>query len=330
MTVTVNAIEDSNKADLSIGLLTIPSVVKQNEITSFTLSVNNIGNKVSTATRVGVYLSDNANNAGKVGLSDQQIAVFDVSNISSNSSQSFSKDDLVFSQTGNKYIYACVTEISNEKSTSNNCSTSKKITIEVKNIVVEPIDVNTPPLAANLVTPSGDINDNTPTYKWNAVATSTWYYLYVRDSTGNGKITKWYTAKDASCENALGVCSITPSTELALGKAIWWVKTWNKQGAGPWSTAANFSIKASEPVVTATYQLSIDSDFTIHRSGQIGDDLTLVIEKDGKFALGRYVKNELEYKYSSNTKGSSFRVWLKKYIDGGYKVVSNIVTYTVK
>jgi hypothetical protein len=32
--------------------------------------------------------------------------------------------------------------------------------------------------------------DNTPTYKWRAVTTSSWYYLWVNDSTGN-KIKKW-------------------------------------------------------------------------------------------------------------------------------------------
>jgi len=322
MTVTVG---NSNKSDLSIGLLTIPSTVKQSENISLTVKVDNIGDKISTSTQVSVYSSNNVNNYGSVGLGDQQIAIFNVSAISGNNSQSFGKDNISFSQLGNKYIYACVTAISNEKSTSNNCSTSKKVIVEEN----DPLNESKSPLAANLVTPSGNINDNTPTYQWNAVATSTWYYLYVRDSTGNGKITKWYTAKEASCENALGTCSITPSTELALGKATWWVKTWNKHGEGPWSNSANFNIKVSEPVVT-TYQLSVDSNFTIHRSGQLGDNLTLVIEKDGNIVLERYAKNELEYKYFRNTKGSNFRVWLKKYVDGGYKVVSNVIEYTVR
>ena len=38
---------------------------------------------------------------------------------------------------------------------------------------------------ATLVSPSGTISTTTPIYTWNADANSTWYYLWVNDSTGN-------------------------------------------------------------------------------------------------------------------------------------------------
>ena len=53
-----------------------------------------------------------------------------------------------------------------------------------------------PPGSATLISPAGSIATHTPTSQWNAVPSSTWYYLWVDDSTGN-RIQQWYTA--AAC-----------------------------------------------------------------------------------------------------------------------------------
>ena len=103
-----------------------------------------------------------------------------------------------------------------------------------------------PPAKASLVSPSGTISDNTPTYIWNAVSNSSYYYLWVYDSTGS-KITKWYSASDAGCSNGTGTCSITPSTTLANGAGYWWIQTWNSSGYGPLSNQGSFTINASSP-----------------------------------------------------------------------------------
>ena len=100
-----------------------------------------------------------------------------------------------------------------------------------------------PPGKATLVSPTGTITTATPTYTWNAVATATYYQLYVNDSTTNsGKIVAWYTAADAGCGSGTGNCSVTPSTALAAGAAQWWVQTWNPAGAGPWSDPLSFAV----------------------------------------------------------------------------------------
>ena len=98
----------------------------------------------------------------------------------------------------------------------------------------------TPPGAATLVSPSGAIATNTPTYIWNAVANSTWYYLWVDDATGI-KIQKWYTAADAGCASGTGTCSVALATTLVSGSDIWWIQTWNGVGYGPWSTGMAFT-----------------------------------------------------------------------------------------
>jgi hypothetical protein len=98
-----------------------------------------------------------------------------------------------------------------------------------------------PPEKTTLISPSGKITDNTPTYTWNAEANSTWYYLWVNDRKGN-QIEKWYTADEANCSNGKGRCSVTDTTELADGSCEWWIQTWNELGYGPWSDAMAFTV----------------------------------------------------------------------------------------
>jgi hypothetical protein len=97
------------------------------------------------------------------------------------------------------------------------------------------------PGKAILVSPSGAISTNTPTYTWNAVSNSTYYNLYVHDSTGY-KIWQWYSAAEAGCEAGTGTCSLRPDVALATGSGYWNVQTWNANGNGPWSDAMEFTV----------------------------------------------------------------------------------------
>ena len=99
-----------------------------------------------------------------------------------------------------------------------------------------------PPAATTLIAPAGSISDNTPTYRWNAVPGATWYYMYLRDSSGV-KIRQWFSASSAGCSSGAGVCSVTPTTVLAPGSGRWWIKTWNSYGYGPWSGGLSFNVQ---------------------------------------------------------------------------------------
>jgi uncharacterized repeat protein (TIGR03803 family) len=95
------------------------------------------------------------------------------------------------------------------------------------------------PAATTLLSPSGAISTNNPTYMWSAVTganAATWYYLWVQNSSGTPVITQWYDA--SVCEAT--TCSVTPSTALA-GTYNWWVQTWNTAGNGPWSKSLSFT-----------------------------------------------------------------------------------------
>jgi len=99
------------------------------------------------------------------------------------------------------------------------------------------------PGKATLISPSGKISTQTPTYSWKAVSNATWYCLWVNDSLTAQKIFLWYTAEAAGCSS--GTCSVRPSTALAAGVAQWWVQTWNSAGYGPWSDGMNFTVGSS-------------------------------------------------------------------------------------
>jgi hypothetical protein len=96
------------------------------------------------------------------------------------------------------------------------------------------------PGKAVLVSPSGAAGLK-PTYTWNAVLNSTWYYLYVNDSMGK-RIDKWYTAAQTGCSSGTGVCEVKPDTALALGAGKWWIQTWNEVGYGPWSDGIDITV----------------------------------------------------------------------------------------
>ncbi len=107
------------------------------------------------------------------------------------------------------------------------------------------------PPATKLNSPHGFINENPPTYTWEAVETATWYYLWINGSTGE-VYKKWYKASDI-CD--MGRCQITPAIGLKRwDEHTWWVQTWNDIGSGAWSDGMMFtpSTEAVLPPPAAT------------------------------------------------------------------------------
>ena len=98
------------------------------------------------------------------------------------------------------------------------------------------------PAKATLNSPSGNISTVNPSFTWNAVSGASWYYIWVNDSSSSPRISQWFTAAQAGCAAGTGTCSVTPSTSLSPGPAMWWVQTWNDAGYGPWSDGLTFSV----------------------------------------------------------------------------------------
>lgn len=98
-----------------------------------------------------------------------------------------------------------------------------------------------PPLPgkATLVSPTGNIGTNNPTYTWNVVSGATWYYLWVDGPSGN-VLKQWYTTAQANCNaSTCSVANVTPN--LVAGAYTWWIQTWNDGGYGPWSDPMTFA-----------------------------------------------------------------------------------------
>jgi hypothetical protein len=98
-----------------------------------------------------------------------------------------------------------------------------------------------PPGAATPVAPSGVIPGGSLTFTWQGVPDATFYYLQVNDATASPKLTLWYPAAQA-CAGGSATCSVTLTTGFAAGAGIWWVRTWNADGYGPWSGGMPFTV----------------------------------------------------------------------------------------
>lgn len=103
------------------------------------------------------------------------------------------------------------------------------------------------PKKATLVSPTGTLTKNKPTYTWNAVANAESYQLAVNDSTNTWPVLSWYSAAEAGCSSGTGTCSFTPDIALADGNSTWYILTKNAHGPGEWSDPLTFNITAVLP-----------------------------------------------------------------------------------
>ncbi len=79
------------------------------------------------------------------------------------------------------------------------------------------------------------VTSNTPLYTWKPILGATSYRLSV-----NGVITT-YTAAQAGCDGAFGLCTIT-GVNLSAGSYTWTVQGFNSFGNGPWSAGTTFRL----------------------------------------------------------------------------------------
>jgi hypothetical protein len=98
-----------------------------------------------------------------------------------------------------------------------------------------------PPSAAALLAPSGSAV-STPSFAWAAVSGATHYQLWVNDASQQARIDITYPAAAAGCGSGTGTCTASPSVALAPGPGLWWIRTSNATGVGPWSPGLAFTV----------------------------------------------------------------------------------------
>ena len=91
-----------------------------------------------------------------------------------------------------------------------------------------------------LIQPIGTINDKTPAYKWNSVASATKYQIQVYQGATN-VFSKEYTS--AACTG--GTCTATPTNTLAYKAYKWQARAYIGGAWKPWSAWMNFTVEAA-------------------------------------------------------------------------------------
>jgi hypothetical protein len=79
------------------------------------------------------------------------------------------------------------------------------------------------PGAANLISPQGAITESDPTFVWNAVSDSSWYHLWVNDSSGQ-IFSQWCRAENVYDQDS-ETCFVTPGLSLSTDDYTWWIRT---------------------------------------------------------------------------------------------------------
>jgi hypothetical protein len=98
------------------------------------------------------------------------------------------------------------------------------------------------PEKVTLNSPSGNIANTKPTFTWSKDASTTWYYLYVRN-TSTGQVNALTGWKQASSICATLTCSVASVSSLAPGSYEWYVRGWNQShGYGPSSDSMAFHL----------------------------------------------------------------------------------------
>jgi hypothetical protein len=95
-----------------------------------------------------------------------------------------------------------------------------------------------PPVAPNLVSPSGAGIPTNPVFIWNAVPGATDYTMYLYDGSTVTAIGPIFTAAAANCPTGTGQCSVTLPNALVSGHPYFWtVNASNAAGASPYDAA---------------------------------------------------------------------------------------------
>lgn len=120
------------------------------------------------------------------------------------------------------------------------------------------------PSIPNLVSPSNNITDSTPTFTWNAVSGAISYDLYT--TTTGGAFSRPVTAFAAGCANGEVTCSYNPfvkdniSSQNVGGTYAWKVRSTNSAGDSPWSASRSYTVTSTVVEPSAPTLISPTSD----------------------------------------------------------------------
>ncbi|HEY3119151.1 MAG TPA: SBBP repeat-containing protein, partial [Vicinamibacteria bacterium] len=99
------------------------------------------------------------------------------------------------------------------------------------------------PAAPTLISPTGTIPAQSPTYTWNAVSAAAEYLVWVDGPLGN-VVNTWFNAGNI-CSGS--TCSVTPVLTLSANTTYTWkVRARNAGGTGLWSATLSFTVAGTK------------------------------------------------------------------------------------
>jgi hypothetical protein len=184
------------------------------------------------------------------------------------------------------------------------------------------------PLAPDLRAPQKQ-TQTTPRfyYSWIPDFYATWYELCV--VKGNKIFAdQWFPASafETNCEKAL--------CDHSTGQYTWWVRGWNPDGMGPWSTAASFSVALSTPgqVSGISPQLQVypmtQTNF-IWSEDPAADWYCLWVNRNGSTYFSQWVHGTNACTPTNLFTAGNYSWWVRPWNAAGFGPWSSETTFTV-
>ncbi|NDJ61022.1 MAG: hypothetical protein GYB67_07845 [Chloroflexi bacterium] len=107
------------------------------------------------------------------------------------------------------------------------------------------------PPAAQLLAPDGPITGAQPTFTWNDVPESDWFYLWIGGPRGVPVLNQWFMRSEVNCDG--NTCSYDLPFALGGGYHRWWIQTYSGGVYGEWSDDLSFVVDLApgKPSLTA-------------------------------------------------------------------------------
>lgn len=184
------------------------------------------------------------------------------------------------------------------------------------------IPQETPGLSQPLSPDGVTADTRRPTFTWSTVNNATWYRFRLNHN-GSPLADLWLE----------GTTAWTPAEDLAEGPYTWWIRTWNPDGSGPWSPAAQMQIPSLRP--EASTPLSPSGTAGSRRptfTWSAVDRATyyyLYISRDGTKYYPKWIKGDTTFTPTWDMASGGYTWWIQTYGDYGRGPWSSGVSFTV-
>lgn len=162
------------------------------------------------------------------------------------------------------------------------------------------------------------------------------YYLVVVGISVTSTISKLRALAALVIQLIIYTIIIIAASVLLIG-AVFYSSSGFKYGAPPKTTkpvpSAGTYIPAEEYTPEfPSAEIWLDKNYTVHRTDVKNDNgrsLAWVVVYNGKKVLQRNARGETEYEYYRRDPGT-YTIYLEQFVDGQYRVISNVVSYEIE